>query len=89
MPEQINHIDEDNLREYAALQTFDAAKVVLCGKDILTRDDIIQKLGEPLTEVKKDYWFKTSYRIYSKPTNLHEYITAAKMQEAIANLHMP
>ena len=55
----------------------------------MTRDDIIQKLGEPLTEVKKDYWFKTSYRIYSKPTNLHEYITAAKMQEAIANLHMP
>ena len=34
-PELIRTIDESDLREYAALLSFEHAKIILCGKELL------------------------------------------------------
>ena len=66
-PELIEHIDAEDLRDYAALITYEKAKIIIGGKDLLSKEAIVGVLGEPLTPIQKDHWFKTSYRLYQKP----------------------
>ena len=69
-PELVRTIDESDLREYAALLSFENAKIILCGKELLAQDAIIETFGNPISPIKKDQWFKTSHRLYAKPTEL-------------------
>ena len=57
-PELINFIDAESMREYAKQLSYSNAKVVLCAKDIVKT-----------SEVSKDAWFKTAYKVVEKPTD--------------------
>ena len=73
-PELIKTIDADDLREYAALLTYDKAKIIMAGKEILSNNEVIQSLGAPLSEIKKDHWFRSSHRLYRKPDGIESYL---------------
>ena len=69
-PDLIKTIDADDLREYAALLTYEKAKIVLAGKEVLSNEAVITSLGTPLSEIKKDHWFHSKHRIYRKPVGI-------------------
>ena len=61
-PELYEAIDHSDIIEYARGLNYENAKVVICGNNLLSREDIP---GQPaLTEILKDQYFKTSYRLH-------------------------
>ena len=40
---------------------------MLAGNEILENEDINNQLGEPLSEIKKEKWIRTKYKIFQKP----------------------
>ena len=49
------------------MMTFDKCKVGLIGPDILSQSEIQASLGKILSEIKREQWFKATYRIHQKP----------------------
>lgn len=41
-PELINYIDQADLCEYAGLMSFERAKIVIAGKDVLSRPEVVR-----------------------------------------------
>ena len=49
------------------MMTFDKCKVGLIGPEILSYSEIQASLGKVLSEIKREQWFKSHYRIHQKP----------------------
>ena len=66
--------------------SFERAKIVLAGKNLLSREEILANLGVALSPLKKDKYFKTAHRIYPKPTDLSPQY---QHPSSPLNLHVP
>ena len=69
-PELVRAIDQIDLSAHADLISIARAKIVLAGKDLLSKADVLAGLGEPLGPIAKDKYFKTVHRVFRKPTEL-------------------
>ena len=75
---------------FAAEMSFSRAKVVLAGKNLLSREEITGQLGEALGPQIKDKWFKTTHRLYRRPdTALQEDPAGLKLHVPQANRFIP
>ena len=61
-PELYETIDRADIIEYARGLKYENAKVVICGSNLLAREDVPDQPA--LTEILKDQYFKTSYRLH-------------------------
>lgn len=59
----VEEIDMKQVREILGLLTFENAKVVISGKDVLHN----QAFDNPLSDMQKETYMKTKFRVYEKP----------------------
>ena len=52
--------------------SYENCKILLTGKGILENEEIGKQLGDPISEIKKEHWIHSKYRIYKKPANPRE-----------------
>ena len=69
--------------------SYENCKIILTAKSILDNEDLIEKLGEPLSEIKKEEWMSAKYRLYTKPVDPKEAFSREEWDEAVSQLKKP
>ena len=60
----VESYDLKNIRELLMKFDYKTSKIMLAGNNILENEDINNQLGEPLSEIKKEKWIRTKYKIF-------------------------